>query len=81
MDKSDVKAFKLAAFALNYTEVPREAVLRQEKFWLKHNMRGLEMGDDFLFSNRNGNLPLHRSWEQRIVAIDKELKEMETLIT
>lgn len=36
---------------------------------------GLECGDDFLFSNRNGNLPLYKQWGEEIKMLQQQLKD------
>lgn len=43
---------------------------------LRHSMYCLECGDDFLFSNRNGNLPRYRAMQEELSELSKQRQEI-----
>ena len=40
---------------------------------LRTYMYSLECGDNYLFSNRNGNLDMYQAWGRELKGIDKQL--------
>lgn len=50
--------------------------LRAKAQQLRDQMFGLECGDDFLFTNANGNLPTYRAWERELRDTERQIAEL-----
>ena len=53
-----------------------ESQIRERIERLEELRYGLECSDDFLFSNRNGNLPMYNQWGEELRQLRNQLKEL-----